>query len=155
MSYDTTSQDITEQEMAEIIIYTDGSCLGNPGPGGWAFIILEGEKRTEGSGHDKDTTNNKMEMTAVIEALKHLHKKHKTDLQKLNIHFFIDSNLIVQTLTSNWKKKKNLELWAEIEKLSAWQNIKWDWIKAHHTSELNNAVDELANAEAHKAKKLG
>lgn len=139
--------------MEEIIIYTDGSCLGNPGPGGWACIILEGEKRTELSGKDKATTNNKMEMTAVIEALKFLHQKHNNNLQKLQIHFFIDSNLIVQTLTSNWKKKKNTDLWAEIERLSAWQNIKWDWIKAHADNDLNNQVDELANAEAHEAKK--
>lgn len=138
--------------MENIIVYTDGSCLGNPGPGGWACIILEGAKRTELSGNAKETTNNKMEMTAVIEALKFLHKEHKNDLQKLNINFYIDSNLIVQTLTCNWKKKKNVDLWADIERLSAWLNIKWNWIKAHHESELNNQVDELANTQAHIAK---
>ena len=136
----------------EIIIYTDGSCLGNPGPGGWAAIIIENDKKHPISGGEKDTTNNRMEMKAVIEALKHIKKKHGDELPNINIQFFIDSNLIVQTLTSNWKKKKNTDLWAEIEKLSAWLNIKWNWVKAHHENELNNEVDELAQAESNHQK---
>ena len=137
-------------EAKEITIYTDGSCLGNPGPGGWAAIILDKEDRTEIAGGEKDTTNNRMEMMAVIEALKHLHTKHKDNLTKQQIHFYIDSNLIVQTLNSGWKKKKNQDLWAEIEKLTAWLNIKWEWVKAHHKDEQNNKVDELAFKEAKK-----
>ena len=151
--------------MSEIKIYTDGSCLGNPGPGGWAAIISDdGKNGKDGkeiaiSGHTKDTTNNRMEMTAVIEALKYLHKKYGgggesgkgNKLQTLQIHFFIDSNLIVQTLNSGWKKKKNQDLWAEVERLSAWLNIKWDWVKAHHEDKQNNKVDELAFKEAKKA----
>jgi len=136
----------------EIIIYTDGSCLGNPGPGGWASIVIENSKKHNIVGGEKDTTNNRMEMTAVIEALKYLKKKYGSDLPNIKIQFFIDSNLIVQTLTSNWKKKKNTDLWAEIEKLSAWLNIKWNWVKAHHTNELNNEVDELAQKEANEQK---
>jgi len=137
-----------------IKIYTDGSCLGNPGPGGWAAIITEDGKDTAISGNDPDTTNNRMEMMAVIEALKYLHEKYGRDqLPNLQIHFFIDSNLIVQTLNSGWKKKKNQDLWAEIEKLTAWLNIKWEWVKAHHTDEQNNKVDELAFAEAKKVGK--
>lgn len=140
--------------MEEIKIYTDGSCLGNPGPGGWAAIITEAGKDTEISGNEKDTTNNRMEMKAVIEALKYLHKKHGRDkLPNLQINFFIDSNLIVQTLNSGWKKKKNQDLWADIEKLSAWLNIKWNWVKAHHEDEQNNKVDELAFKEAKKHEK--
>ena len=140
--------------MEEIKIYTDGSCLGNPGPGGWAAIITEDGKDKPISGNAPDTTNNRMEMMAVIEALKYLHKKHGHDvLAKTQIHFFIDSNLIVQTLNSGWKKKKNQDLWAEIEKLTAWLNIKWEWVKAHHEDEHNNKVDELAFKEAKKAGK--
>lgn len=144
----------------DVVIYTDGSCLGNPGPGGWAATILENgqkggseAKRHKIVGGSRDTTNNKMEMQAVIEALKFLHKKHKANLTKLQIHFFIDSNLIVQTLNCGWKKKKNTDLWAEIERLSAWLNIKWDWIKAHHENNFNNEVDELAFKEASKQQK--
>ena len=137
--------------MEPIQIYTDGSCLGKPGPGGWAAIITEDGKDTAISGNDPDTTNNRMEMMAVIESLKYLHKKYGRDkLPAIQINFFIDSNLIVQTLNSGWKKKKNQDLWAEIEKLTAWLNIKWEWVKAHHKDEQNNKVDELAFKEAKK-----
>lgn len=139
--------------MNEIKVYTDGSCLGNPGPGGWAAIIIDG-KEEDISGSEKDTTNNRMEMMAIIEALKFIKKKYsKETLQKLKINFFIDSNLVVQTLTSGWKKKKNKDLWAEIEKLSAWLNINWQWVKAHHEDKYNLKVDEIAfkAAQANKA----
>lgn len=130
--------------MNEIKVYTDGSCLGNPGPGGWAAIIIDGSEE-EISGSEKDTTNNRMEMMAIIEALKFIKKKYpKEALQKLKINFFIDSNLVVQTLTSGWKKKKNKDLWAEIEKLSAWLNITWQWVKAHHEDKYNLKVDKIA-----------
>jgi len=136
-----------------LVIYTDGSCLGNPGPGGWAAIIIEDGKIHEISGGEPSTTNNRMEMKAVIEALKYIREHNSIEtLPTLNINFFIDSNLIVQTLNCGWKKKKNKELWAEIEKLSAWLSIKWDWIKAHHVDKFNNQVDELANGEAKKQK---
>jgi len=144
-------------ESKTVKIYTDGSCLGNPGPGGWAAIITESGGTGDGkeialSGHTKDTTNNRMEMMAVIEALKYLHKKYGRDqIQNIQIQFFIDSNLIVQTLNSGWKKKKNQDLWAEIEKLSAWLNIKWDWVKAHHEDKHNLKVDRLALSAAKKA----
>jgi ribonuclease HI len=138
--------------MEPIQIYTDGSCLGNPGPGGWAAIITEDGKDTAISGNDPDTTNNRMEMMAVIGSLEYLHKKYGRDkLPAIQINFFIDSNLIVQTLNSGWKKKKNQDLWAEIEKLTAWLNIKWEWVKAHHKDEQNNKVDELAFKAAKKA----
>jgi len=131
--------------MNEIKIYTDGSCLGNPGPGGWAAIIINDGEEKEIAGGEKDTTNNRMEMMAVIEALKFI---RKNKLEKNQLNFFIDSNLVVQTLNSGWKKKKNKDLWAEIEKLSAWMNIKWEWVKAHHEDTYNLRVDELAVAEA-------
>ena len=140
-------------QIQKIEVYTDGSCLGNPGPGGWAAIILENGENTDStrhevSGGEKDTTNNRMEMMAVIEALKKIREQHPDTIQNIKIHFFIDSNLIVQTMKVGWKKKKNLDLWAEIEKLSAWLDITWEWVKAHHENELNNQVDQLAFAEA-------
>lgn len=137
----------------EIIVYTDGSCLGNPGPGGWAAIIMEKNKEKIAGG-EKETTNNRMEMMAVIEALKFMKKKYGEDLTIKKIHFFIDSNLIVQTLTAGWKKKMNKDLWAEIERLSAWLNIKWDWIKAHHEDKYNIEVDKMAQEQALGQKRL-
>jgi len=139
--------------MNEIKVYTDGSCLGNPGPGGWAAIIIA-EKEEDISGGEKDTTNNRMEMMAIIEALKFLKKKYPQEkLTKLEINFFIDSNLIVQTLNSGWKKKKNKDLWAEVEKLSAWLNIKWNWVKAHHEDKYNLKVDKIALKAAQETQK--
>ena len=136
--------------MKEIKIYTDGSCLGNPGPGGWGAVIIINGEETEIAGAEKDTTNNRMEMTAIIEALKHIRDKK---LEKEKIDFFIDSNLVVQTLTSGWKKKKNKDLWAEIEKLSAWMNITWQWVKAHHEDDYNIRADHLAVSKAKEISK--
>lgn len=137
----------------EIIVYTDGSCLGNPGPGGWAAIIMENDEEKIAGG-EKETTNNRMEMMGVIEALRFLNKKYGKKLQSKKIHFFIDSNLIVQTLNVGWKKKMNKDLWAEIERLSAWLNIKWDWIKAHHEDKHNIEVDKMAQEQALSQKRL-
>lgn len=135
-------------------IYTDGSCLGNPGTGGWAAIINEGGNEKEIFGGEKETTNNRMEMMAVIKSLEYLHEKYgRENLQSKQISFFIDSNLVVQTLNSGWKKKKNQDLWAKIESLSAWLNIKWEWVKAHHEDEVNIRVDKLANDEAKRKAK--
>jgi len=136
--------------MKEIKIYTDGSCLGNPGPGGWAAVIIINGKETEIAGGEKETTNNRMEMMAIIEALKYI---RQNKLEKEKIDFFIDSNLVVQTLTSGWKKKKNKDLWAEIEKLSAWMNITWQWVKAHHEDDHNIRADQLAVSEAKEISK--
>ncbi|MBP7670878.1 ribonuclease HI [Candidatus Gracilibacteria bacterium] len=133
-----------------LTIYTDGSCIGNPGPGGWAALIIDEENQeTAISGHQPDTTNNRMEMQAIIEALKHLHAKHK-DLTKYQIDLYSDSNLIIQTLNQGWKKKANTDLWADIDRLRAWQNITWHWVKGHSTNKYNNIVDELAQKAARK-----
>lgn len=134
--------------MQEIIVYTDGSCIGNPGPGGWAALIMTDDLEKEISGHDKDTTNNRMEMTAIIEALKFIRKNHGTEAK---IIINSDSNLIIQTLKQGWKRKANTDLWAELDKARAWLNISWNWVKAHHTNPHNNRVDELAQKQARKA----
>ncbi len=139
--------------MAEkaIEIYTDGSCLGNPGPGGWGTIILESEKEHLLSGGEKETTNNRMEMMAVIEALKWLREEEKTSAP---IEIYSDSSLIINTMNKGWKKKANTDLWAEIEKLSAWLQIKWIWVKGHADNAYNNLADQLAVAAAEKFKKI-
>ena len=140
--------------MEKIDIYTDGSCLGNPGPGGWAAIILHGDKTHSIAGSKKDTTNNRMEMTAIIEALKWLHKKSgiKPDgLSNYKITIHSDSNLLIQTFKQGWKRKANIDLWAELDKLRGWLNIEWKWVKAHATNKYNNEVDRLAFQAANKA----
>lgn len=139
-----------------ITIYTDGSCLGNPGPGGWGVIILHEGKEIKLSGREKETTNNRMEMTAIIEALRWIHNisgLSREELQNYKTKIYSDSNLLVKTLTQGWKRKANLDLWSEIDKLRAWLNIEWIWVKAHDTDKYNNMVDALAFGEAKEQKK--
>jgi len=141
----------------KIIIYTDGSCLGNPGPGGWGAIIRYGEEGLNLSGGEKDTTNNRMEMMAIIEALKWVNTKSgikKEDLSNVSIEIYSDSNLLMQTLNLGWKRKTNLDLWEKLDTQRGWLNIKWTWVKAHATNKYNNLVDKLALAAATKVKKV-
>jgi len=143
-------------ENTKIEIYTDGSCLGNPGPGGWGVLISYNGQEVELSGGEKDTTNNRMEMTAIIKALEWIRKDSgisQDELPKHKVSLHSDSNLIIQTLNQGWKKKANTDLWAEIDKLRAWLNIDWCWVKAHANSEKNNRVDALAFNAASKYKK--
>ena len=137
-----------------IKIYTDGSCLENPGNGGWAAIIIDEEKRTEIQGSKKNTTNNQMELLAPIEALKKIPKGSE-------VQIFTDSKYVKSGITEwiqNWKKNgwktadkkdvKNKDLWTELDELSSDFKIKWTWVKAHSTDELNNKVDMLARSSA-------
>ena len=137
-----------------IKIYTDGSCIGNPGKGGWAAIILNGGKKTELKGSKKDTTNNQMELLAPIEALKKIPKGSK-------VQIFTDSKYVKSGITEwihNWKKNgwknankkevSNKELWTELDLLNNEFEISWNWVKAHSTDELNNKVDLLARNAA-------
>ncbi|MBI4232052.1 ribonuclease HI [Candidatus Peregrinibacteria bacterium] len=140
----------------KIEIYTDGSCLGNPGPGGWGAMILIDGKEESFSGSEKDTTNNRMEMTAIIKALEWIKDSSglsHEDLQSHKILIHSDSNLIIQTLNQGWKRKANTDLWAEMDRLRAWLDIEWKWVKAHADNKLNNFVDELAFKAAQKASK--
>ena len=111
----------------EIKIYTDGSCIGNPGPGGWACIIILPGTEVILKGGEPASTNNRMEMTAIIKALEYLHKSYK-NTHALKIKIYSDSNLIIQTLTQNWKRKKNTDLWAQLDKLRAPLDIEWNWV---------------------------
>lgn len=145
----------------KIEIYTDGSCLGNPGPGGWGVIILNGINESSASnssdihlsGGEPHTTNNRMEMMAIIKALEWLHENvNKGALADCRIRIYSDSNLLMGTLNKGWKRKANTDLWAQIDKLRAWLNIEWIWVKAHATNKINNRVDKLALCAATKAK---
>ena len=138
------------------IIYTDGACIGNPGKGGWAAIIIEPTGEREIVGFEKSTTNNRMELKAVIEALKEIEINSQISL-------FSDSKYVIDGVTkwiNNWKindwktsnKKeiKNLDLWMDLDKLTSKFKITWNWVKAHSTDEYNNKVDRLARNEAEK-----
>ncbi len=133
-----------------IKIYTDGSCLGNPGNGGWAAIIIDDKKKIQIKGSKKDTTNNQMELLAPIKALKKIPKGS-------NVQIFTDSKYVKSGITEwihNWKKNgwktakkqpvKNKELWTELDDLTNEFNIKWSWVKGHSTDILNNEVDLIA-----------
>ena len=137
-----------------IKIYTDGSCLENPGNGGWAAIIIDDEKKTEIKGSKKNTTNNQMELLAPIEALKKIPKGSK-------VQIFTDSKYVKSGITEwihNWKKNgwktadkkpvKNKELWEELDLLANQFEISWNWVKAHSTDKLNNEVDLIAREAA-------
>lgn len=137
--------------MQKITIFTDGSCLGNPGPGGWGAIIRIGEGKTateqELCGGIAHTTNNRMELTAVIEAFKYLHA-HKLDTVPATV--YLDSSLVVHTLKNGWKKRANLELWQELEKLLNGRKVRWEWVKGHAGHPENERCDRLAQGEAQK-----
>ena len=137
-----------------IKIYTDGSCIGNPGSGGWAAIILNGDKQDIISGRKKNTTNNQMELMAAIKVLVFFSKKQK-------IRIYTDSNYVKEGITNwikiweknNWKtankkKVKNVELWIKLNTLSNFHDIEWKWVKAHSGDPMNNMVDKLARKAA-------
>ena len=139
-----------------IKIYTDGSCIGNPGKGGWAAIILNNGKKTEIKGSKKDTTNNQMELLAPIKALKKIPKGSK-------VQIFTDSKYVKSGITEwihNWKKNgwktaakkevQNKALWLTLDEETEKHNVKWSWVKAHSQDELNNEVDLLAREAAIK-----
>ena len=123
-------------------IYTDGACIGNPGPGGWGVVILNENDNQFLSGGEKSTTNNRMEIMAVIEGLKNV---ESTDLT-----VYSDSTYVINTITKGWKKNKNQDLWEILEKLVSEKNVKWKWVKGHSGNEFNEKADQLAYGEAKK-----
>ncbi len=131
-----------------IQIHTDGSCLGNPGPGGWGAIIIypDGDVK-ELSGSNQDTTNNRMELKAVIEALNFLESGSMIEL-------FSDSLYVINTVTKGWKKKANIELWNELDNLiQKHNNISWNWVKGHSGDFYNEKVNDIAQGKAEMVKK--
>ncbi|MEA4813008.1 MAG: ribonuclease HI [Anaerolineaceae bacterium] len=136
-------------------VYCDGACSGNPGPGGWGAILLFGEKRKEISGGEKETTNNRMELMAAIEALKILKKPCK-------VQFHTDSSYLMQGASEwlpgwkarGWRRKEgpllNADLWQVLEPELNKHQISWQWVKGHAGNPLNERADELArNAIPH------
>ena len=137
-----------------IKIYTDGSCLNNPGNGGWAAIINDDGKILKISGSEKNTTNNKMELMAPIKALQEIKKQQPieiyTDSQyvKLGITDWIHKWIKNNWQTSKKEPVKNKELWIELYELTKSYEIKWIWVKAHAGNKLNEEVDLLAKQAA-------
>ena len=138
-----------------IKIYTDGSCINNPGKGGWAAIIINDKKKIKIKGNIKSTTNNQMELMAPIKALKKIPTGE-------NVQIFTDSKYVKMGITEwikNWKKNKwktsnkkivkNIELWMELDDLTCKFSIKWTWVKSHSDNEMNNEVDKLAREAAY------
>lgn len=137
--------------MEEVIIYTDGACSGNPGPGGWGAILMINENKKEISGGNKNTTNNVMELTAVIEALKLLKRP-------CNVNLYSDSAYVVNAFLQNWilgwikngwknsnkEDVKNKELWQELISLTKVHNVTFHKVKGHADNNYNNRCDELA-----------
>ena len=134
----------------KIDLYTDGSCLGNPGPGGWAYLLRTPGKNFREQGGAAHTTNNRMELLAVIEGMREIDKKHK-DTTQITVHS--DSSWVVKTMTDNWKRKKNLDLWEQLLPLLHDKNVKWQWVKGHAGHPENEDCDVRAYAEAEKQKK--
>jgi ribonuclease HI len=137
--------------MSVVDIYTDGACRGNPGPGGWAALLLFAEQERELSGAQALTTNNRMELTAVIRALQALKRP-------VEARVFTDSEYVRRGVTewlSAWKARgwrtadrkpvKNQDLWQELDPLAAAQRIEWHWVKGHSGNPGNERVDRLAN----------
>ena len=145
----------------EVTIYTDGACSGNPGPGGWAAILIYGRHQREISGGEPHTTNNRMELTAAIEGLRALNKP-------CEVNVVTDSEYVKNGITEwihNWRKRdfgrrggkliKNAELWEELDREAARHKTKWSWTRGHSHDALNNRCDELARAQIERIRKWG
>ena len=136
----------------EVVIYTDGSSRGNPGPGGYGAILISGSRKKELSGGYRKTTNNRMELMAVIAALEALKKPN------LRITLYSDSQYIVRALNEGWlnkwmatnfaKGKKNKDLWVRFYDLYRQHKIRFVWVKGHADNPYNNRCDELATSAA-------
>ena len=144
--------------MHKVEIFTDGACKGNPGPGGWGAILRYGKTEKEIYGSSKNTTNNIMELTAVIESLKNLKKP-------CELIITTDSKYVKNGITEwihNWKKNgwrtaakkevKNKELWIELDSLIQIHSISWDWVKGHSGHPENERADLLANVAIEELK---
>ena len=137
-----------------IKIYTDGSCIKNPGNGGWAAIIFMNKKKIAITGNKKNTTNNQMELMAAIEALKKIPTGQKVQVYtdskyvKLGITEWIEKWSQNNWKTSSKQKVKNLELWIELNEISKKHKIEWFWVKGHAGDPINEEVDTLAKKAA-------
>lgn len=139
--------------MKKVLLFTDGGCIGNPGPGGWACILRCGESTKEMWGSEPNTTNNRMELTAAVRGLNSLK-------ERCEVHITTDSNYVKDGITQwikKWKRNgwrsasgavKNQDLWQLLDAESARHDTHWNWTKGHASHPENNRCDELANAAA-------
>ena len=147
-----------ESKMEIIQIYTDGSCLGNPGPGGWGAILLYKKSKKILQGNAPETTNNRMELMAAIKGLEAVKRP-------LPIHVFTDSSYVKDGITkwlkgwvnngwktANKKPVKNQDLWEQLAALEKNHDVVWNWVKAHNGNKYNEEVDDLARNAAEKLK---
>jgi ribonuclease HI len=122
--------------------YADGSCIGNPGRGGWGVVLIDpAGAATEYSGADPATTNNRMEITAAIEALRRVPAD-----AAIAIHS--DSQYVIKTMTMGWRRRENLDLWAPLDQETARRRVRWQWVRGHNGDPLNERADELARSAA-------
>lgn len=139
-------------------IWTDGSCLGNPGPGGWAFVATDGKNIAERSGGEKDTTNNRMELMAIMRAVTAARRHDEVEIHT-------DSQYVkngMQVWIKNWRKNnwrtadrkpvKNQDLWMALDELATKTKIHWVWVRGHNGEELNERCDLLARSAAENLK---
>lgn len=147
--------------MNEVIIYTDGGCSGNPGPGGWGVVVIFNGEARQLSGGEKNTTNNRMELTAAINALSIV--KNMPDFKNHKITVNIDSQYVKNGITvwiKGWKLKgwktadkkpvKNQDLWIQLDELNSALNVSWNWVKGHAGIEYNEICDQLCQKEIAK-----
>lgn len=145
----------------DIVIYTDGGCSGNPGPGGWGAVILADGKELRLSGGEHNTTNNRMELMAAISALSTV--ANTPDFNNRSVSVYADSQYVKNGITSwitNWKKngwrtaaKKpvlNQDLWQKLDALNSSLNVSWNWVKGHAGIEYNEVCDQLCQTEIAK-----
>jgi ribonuclease HI len=130
------------------LVYADGSCLGNPGPGGWGVVIVGRDGTREYSGGDPQTTNNRMEITAVIEGLRRLPPGARILLRS-------DSQYVVNTINHHWKRNANTDLWKELDAEIAQRKVRLEWVRGHAGDALNDRADRLALQEAKAAADAG
>jgi ribonuclease HI len=146
-------------EISEVTIYTDGACSGNPGPGGWAAILIAGNFKKELSGGEAQTTNNRMELAGVINGLRALKRPCKVTIYSDSAYVVnaFNQNWLAKWMTNGWKNSAkaevaNADLWKELAVLTATHQVTFSKVKGHADDELNNRCDELAVAESRKFK---
>ena len=146
-------------EISEVTIYTDGACSGNPGPGGWAAILIAGNFKKELSGGEAQTTNNRMELAGVINGLRALKRPCKVTIYSDSAYVVnaFNQNWLAKWMTNGWKNRAkaevaNADLWKELAVLTATHQVTFSKVKGHADDELNNRCDELAVAESRKFK---
>ncbi len=147
--------------MNEITIYTDGGCSGNPGPGGWGVVVIFNGEARQLSGGEKNTTNNRMELTAAINALSVV--KNTKEFTGIPVTLYTDSQYVKNGITvwiKSWKQKgwktadnkprKNQDLWIQLDELNSSLNVNWNWVKGHAGIEYNEVCDQLCQKEIAK-----